>query len=475
MNEWLTMNTRDLDRLRVIQMVVKGTLTWKLAAAQLQVSERQIGNLCARVRREGPRGILHRLRGRPSNRRLPARVVARALALVRQRYHDFGPTFAAEHLRERHGVALSVATLRRVLIQAGLWRPRRERVRHRAWRARRPCVGMLVQVDGSEHAWFEGRGPRCVLVLYIDDATSRLLEGEFVTAEDTLTLMRTTKRYLHRYGRPVAFYVDKDSIYRVNRQPTLEEQLQDTPPLTQFTRAMTELGIAVITAHSPQAKGRVERSFRTHQDRLVKELRLRKIATLPAANAFLWKQYLPRHNARYAQMPAHPIDAHRPLRRTQDVDQILTVRTERTVRADWTVRFRNQWWQLGREQPVAIRPQDKVDIQICLDGTIHLRRKGQVLVATPLAEASRAGVGTRPAQPRGTALPKFASHTWLRSDDRRTARPLGRPQLGVPARLANNPRLWRSKTPLPPGPSHPWRTRILAPRPHASSPAAART
>ena len=311
MQELLTMSMKELDRLRVIQKVLAGTLTWREAAEHLTLSARQIGNVVARVRRDGPRGVVHRLRGRPSNRRLPPGLIQRAVALVKTTYPDFGPTFATEKLRERHGLALSVPTLRRALIQAGLWRPRRQKARRRAWRPRRPCVGMLIQVDGSEHDWFEGRAPRCVLLLYVDDATSRLLYGEFVTVEDTVTLMRTTTVYLTRYGRPVAFYVDHDSIYTINREASLEEQWRDVQPLTQFTRAMTELGIEVRTACSPQAKGRVERSFKTHQDRLVKELRLRGLVTIPAANAFLWSDSLPAHNARFAREPANPTDAHR--------------------------------------------------------------------------------------------------------------------------------------------------------------------
>lgn len=455
MAELRTMTTTELDRVRVIQMVLSGKLTWKEAATQLDLSERQIGNLCARVRREGPRGLGHRLRGRPSNRRLAAGLVARAVALVAKRYPDFGPTFAAEQLQRRHGLRLSVATLRRALLHAGLWRPRRQKPRHRAWRERRPWVGMLIQVDGSAHAWFEDRGPRCVLLLYIDDATSRLLYGEFVEHEDTLTLLRTSKTYLERYGRPVAFYVDKDSIYRINRQPTLEEQLQDAQPLTQFTRAMGELDIAVITAHSPQAKGRVERSFRTHQDRLVKELRLQGIRTIPAANAFLWTSYLPAHNARCAQAPANPTDAHRPLQRTHVLADILTVRTERTVRADWTVRFRNQWWQLGRAQPVGVRPRDKVNVEIRVDGTVHLRRHGQELIATLLPQSSpSSGCERRKGGARADSQ-KSDAHNGLRINDRPVGQALGRPVS----------RVTRLITPATPARTHPWRKRILAPTP----------
>lgn len=386
MEERLTMTTRELDRLKVIHQVLQHKLTWPQAAAQLALSARQVGRWCVRVRQEGHRGILHRLRGRPSNHRLPPGHVAKAVALVRRHYPDFGPTFANEKLRQRHRLVVSTWTLRQGMIADGLWRPRPRKHPHRAWRPRRACVGELVQLDGSEHAWFEHRGPRCVLLLYIDDATSRLLDGAFVEIEDTVTLLSTTKTYLQRYGRPVAFYVDKDSIYKVNRQATIEEQLQDLHPLTQFTRAMRELDIEVIPAHSPQAKGRVERSFDTHQDRLVKELRLAKISTIPEANRFLHQVYLPAHNARFAVEPANPTDAHRLLRRSHDLDAILSVQTTRTIDHDFTVRLQNRFFQLGPDQPVRIRPGDTVLIEQRLDGTTHLRAKGRYLAATPIAK-----------------------------------------------------------------------------------------
>ena len=379
MEELLTMTTRDLDRLKVIHQVLQHKLTWPQAAVQLALSVRQVGRWCARVRSEGHRGILHRLRGHASNHHLPPDRVAKAVALIRRHYPDFGPTFANEKLRARHYLVLSTETLRQGMLRAGLWMPRCQRTRHRAWRPRRACVGELVQLDGSDHAWFEGRGPRCVLLIYIDDATSRILDGEFVKVEDTWTLLRTTKRYLERQGRPVAFYVDKDSIYRVNRQASIEEQLQDTAPLTQFTRAMTELGIEVIPAHSPQAKGRVERSFDTHQDRLVKELRLAKISDRESANRFLRQRYLPSHNARFAVEPANPTDAHRPLLATHDLDVILSVQTVRTIGHDFTIRLQNRFFQLGPEQPVRVRPKDTVLIEQRLDGSVHLRCKNRYL------------------------------------------------------------------------------------------------
>ena len=402
MEERLTMTTRELDRLKVIDQVLQHKLTWPQAAAQRVLSVRQVGRLCARLRTEGHRGIIHRLRGRPSNHHLHSGLVARALRLVQQHYPDFGPTFAAEKLRERQHLRLSTWTVRQGMIRAGLWRPRRQRPQHRTWRPRRACVGELVQLDGYDHAWFEGRGPRCVLLSYVADATSRTLQGEFVAVEDTLTLLRTTKTYLQRYGRPGAFYVDKDAVYRVNRQATIEEQLQDTGPLTQFTRAMRELGIEVISAHSPEAKGRVERSFGTHQDRLVKELRLAGISTMDGANRFLRRRYWPVHNRRFAVAPANPTDAHRPLLPRHDLDAILSIQTTRTVERDFTLRLQNRFFQLGPEQPVRVRPGDTVLIEQRLDGTVHLRAKGCYLTfqaipkpAPPPRNAARPWQGPR--------------------------------------------------------------------------------
>jgi len=380
------MTTREIDRLKVIHQVLQHKLTWPQAAAQLALSVRQVGRWCFRVHREGNRGMLHRLRGRPSNHRLPPDKPAKAVALVRRHYPDFGPTFANEKLRTRHHVALWTETLRQGMSQAGLWRPRRPRAQHRAWRPRRACVGELVQLDGSDHAWFEARRPRCVLLSYVDDATSQTLAGEFIDVEDTSTLLRTTKTYLQRYGRPLAFYVDKDSIYRINRQATIEEQLQDLQPLTQFTRAMRELGIEVIAAHSPQAKGRVERSFDTHQDRLVKELRLAGISDIPSANRFLRSRCFPGHNRRYAVEPANATDAHRPLLPTHDLDAILSVQTMRTIHHDFTVRLQNRFFQLQPDQPARVRPGDTILIEQRLDGTTHLRAKGRYLAFTPIAK-----------------------------------------------------------------------------------------
>jgi hypothetical protein len=379
MEQILTMRNEEIDKLRVIREVIDGKLSWRAAGERLSLSVRQIGYLCGRVREEGNKGIIHRLRGQPSNHRLETELVEKALELVKTRYVDFGPTLANEKLWKIHQIQISTFTLRQKMIEAELWKAKRGGQKYRALRQRRSSLGMLVQLDGSEHDWFEGRGPRCVLVVYIDDASSRILYAEFVNSEDTLTLLGTTRVYLERYGRPLAFYVDKDSIYKVNRQASVEEQLRDSEPLTQFSRAMQELGIEVIYAHSPQAKGRVERGFKTHQDRLVKELRLAGISTIEAGNDFLWDHYIADHNERCAVEPTQSHDAHRALLASHRLEEILSLRTARTVFADFTVRFQNQFLQLAADQPVRVRPKDEVRVERRLDGSMHLRFKESYL------------------------------------------------------------------------------------------------
>lgn len=379
MEEKLTMGGRDRDRLHVIRNVLARKMSWREAARALDLSIRQVGYVCARVREEGDQGVIHHSRGQPSNHQLKRGYKECALKIIHERYNDFGPTFACEKLEEWHGVELSISTVRRLMIGAELWRSRKPKARHRRWRPRREQVGMLILVDGSEHDWFEGRGKRCVLIIFIDDATSRILYAEFVSSEDTEHLLRATRRYIEQYGRPIALYVDRDSIYKINRQATIEEALRDVYPLTQYTRAMDELGIRVICALSPQAKGRVERSFGTHQDRLVKELRLAGISSIEAANRFLNEVYIPRHNERFAQVPADERDAHRPVLACHDLDSILSLRSERTLYNDWTIRYKNMFFQLVSKQPVRIRPKDKITVEIRLDGSLHLRCKGHDL------------------------------------------------------------------------------------------------
>lgn len=383
------MSMQEFDKLKVIQNVIDKHLKQRQAARQLKLSIRQIRRLCRRVLREGKKGLIHGLRGNPSNHHLPKATLVRAMVLVKKHYPDFGPTFAQEKLFEVHGLNVSISALRQAMIADDHWKSQKQHPFHRAWRERRPCVGELVQLDGSDHDWFEGRGPKCVLLPYVDDATSRVLHGQFISVEDTVNLMMATRIYLETHGRPLAFYVDKDSIYTINRQATVDEELRDTHPLTQFTRAMTELGIEVITANSPQAKGRVERGHETHQDRLVKELRLAGISTMEKANPFLRDVYFPRHNARFAVAPANATNVHRPLLKVHRLHEILSLRSPRVLANDFTLRYQHRAFQLVADQPCRVRPGADIDIETRLDGSTHLRFNDRYLNFKPLPGSFR--------------------------------------------------------------------------------------
>lgn len=418
--EQLTMSNREIDKLKVIQNTIDGRLTWPQAADILSLSERQVGRLCARVREEGNGGVIHGLKGLPSNNKLPEAVIEEAIDLVKMHYSDFGPTLANEHLFDDHDILVSTNTLRKAMIMAELYKPKTHKPKHRDWRERRSCVGMLVQLDGSEHDWFEGRGPKCALLVFIDDATSRILYARFITVEDTVNLMRCTKDYLKINGRPVAIYVDKDSIYKINRQASIDEELRDAMPLSQFTRAMGELGVEMIFANSPQAKGRVERGFRTHQDRLVKEMRLAGISDMAAANKFLETVYIAKHNGKFAVAPASRLNAHRPLLRTHRLDEILCVKLNRTLANDYTLRFNNKYFQVTKDQDIRIRPRNIVTIEERLDGSMHLKFRAVYLrykninkppysgyYATHRSDLNRVGSST------GTCIPG-KDHPWRR-------------------------------------------------------------
>jgi len=347
------MSQRDRDRLKVLHEAEKGHLTQKQAGGQLQLSERWVRKLLARLRREGDGGILHRLRGRASKHRLGEAVRQKVVKLVKREYADFGPTLAGEYLAAQHGVRISKETLRQILMTAGVWKRKRRRVEEvHVWRARRACWGELVQWDTSEHDWLEGRGPKLYLLAMIDDATSRAL-ARFATQDTTQENFRLLASYLERWGRPVEFYTDKHSMFTVNR-PVKEAEDEAWPEvLTQIGRALRELGIGWTAAHSPQAKGRVERFFGTAQDRLVKGLRKAEVQTLEEANGYLELEYLPQWSSRFTREPASPSDAHRPLRAEQDLAAILSHVEERVVANDYTIRYNSKQYQIARTD---IRP-----------------------------------------------------------------------------------------------------------------------
>lgn len=401
------MSVREFDRNHVIQNVLTKHLKQSQAAMQLKLSVRQVRRLCRRALRDGKKGLIHGFRGKPSNHRLRGSTLSQAVSLVKKHYPDFGPTFAQEKLLEINQVSVSVSALRQALIKDGHWKTHQQHPYYRAWRERRPCVGELVQLDGSDHDWFEGRGPRCVLLPYVDDATSRVLYGQFIPVEDTLNLMAATKIYLEACGRPLAFYVDKDSIYKTNRKANVDEELRDSQPLTQFTRAMRELGVEMITANSPQAKGRVERGHGTHQDRLVKELRLAGISTVEQANPFLREVYFPVHNTRFAVAPANATNVHRPLLKLHRLHEILSLRAPRVLARDFTLHYQNRIFQLLADQPCRVRPGADIDVETRLDGSTHLRFKDRYLNFKPLADGLRRPAVRKPlapSQPRPGSL-----------------------------------------------------------------------
>ncbi len=337
----LTMSVKELDRLELLGRVIERRMTQPQAAAQLGLSLRQVERLCRALRQQGASGLVSRKRGRSSNRKLPKGLREHVLSLVRSRYSDFGPTLACEKLAERHGIDVSRETLRLWMIDAGLWVPRLQR-RRRPYqpRYRRSCLGELVQIDGCEHAWFEDRGPKCTLLVYVDDATSRLMELRFVGSESAFDYFAATRSYLEHHGKPVALYSDKASIFRI----AVSEAAKGAG-ITQFGRALSELNIDIICANTPQAKGRVERAHLTLQDRLVKELRLRSISTPEAANAYL-SEFRTDYNQRFAREPLSAFDAHRPLRDDEDLDLIFTWQEDRKLSRNLTFHYNRVMYML---------------------------------------------------------------------------------------------------------------------------------
>lgn len=340
----IIMRQKELKRLHVIGKVMERELTQVEAAEILSLSERQIGRIVKRIREEGDKGIQHRSRGKESCRRLPKKLKDRVVELYMRSYKGFGPTFTAEKLYEFDDIDLSKETVRKWLIEAGQWQKGRKTRTHRQWRERKWHCGQMVQMDGSHHDWFEGRRPKCVLMGYIDDATGRIF-CRFYEYEGTIPAMDSFKRYIKAHGIPMSVYFDKHTTYKSPAEPSIEDEINGTEPLSEFGRALRELGVDLIHAHSPQAKGRVERMFNTLQDRLVKEMTLRGINTIEEANKFL-KGYLSSHNKRFAVKPKEQNDLHRDIPKGLNLDKILCIRTERTLRNDSTIAHNGKLYQI---------------------------------------------------------------------------------------------------------------------------------
>ena len=373
----LTMSTKELSRLEVMQRLDKKKMSQKGASEILHLCRRQVKRLLKAYRTHGAAGLVSRHRGRASNNRLCEETQKKALDLLRTRYHGFGPTLAHEKLVEKDKLQLSVESVRQLMIAEELWKPRKVRkiVTHQL-RERRACFGELVQIDGSPHDWFEERADGCVLLVFIDDATGKLVQLLFVESESFFSYSQAAEGYFQRYGKPVAFYSDKHSIFRVN-QPTSGK----TDALTQFGRAMQELDIQIICANTPQAKGRVERANQTLQDRLVKEMRLLGISSIEAGNAYL-PEFMADFNQRFADEPRSAVDVHRPLTAKDDLARILTWQETRTLSKNLTAQFENVAYQIQTERPTYAMRQ--ATVTICKDAqqNITILYKGKSLLFT---------------------------------------------------------------------------------------------
>lgn len=400
--ERIAMSQQERDWLDWLKRARDGKMTQREAAERMEVTERWVRTLLKRLRKRGDAVVVHGLRGRPSNRKLGAETQRQALAILKQpEWHDFGPTFASEQLARRHQIQVGKETLRGWMIHAGLWKSKSRRVQEvHGWRPRRSGFGELVQWDTSEHDWLEGRGPVRYLVRMIDDATSWSW-GRFVESDSTAHNMGVLWEYLEKNGRMVDVYTDRDSMFAVPpRVGESKEQHRQADRLTQLGRALRELGIGSILAYSPQAKGRIERSFLTAQDRLVKHLRLAKVSTLEKANAFLEQEYWPEWNAQFARPVADFPNQHRALTAQLDLAAILCHVEQRVIGNDYTFSFAGRRYQIPRSQAQAGMRRQRVRIELRLDGELKARYQGRYLeivecVTRPVASEPKASKPVR--------------------------------------------------------------------------------
>jgi len=373
----MTMSIREVKRYDIIKKLINKDMNGTEAAKLLDLTIRHIRRLKKKVDIKGIKGLIHGNRGRISNRKMPDKERKEIVGLLHQYYPDFKPGFASEKLDKIHNIRHDPKTIRKIMIEEELWKPKRKKkINYHSWRQRRSCLGEMLQYDGSYEFWFESRAPKCCLLASIDDATSTVW-AKFDEHEGVEPTFNFWKEYIRNFGKPHSIYVDKFSTYSMNHK--LAKENDDT--LTQFQRAMRELGIEPITAHSSQAKGRVERLFGTLQDRLIKELRLNDISTMEEANEFLEKTFLPEFNARFKVEAISKADLHKKLtsKENDGLDSILSRQYKRTVRNDFTISYKNNWYQMEELQPATICKRDIITVEERLDKTIHFRLRGKYL------------------------------------------------------------------------------------------------
>jgi transposase len=394
----IMLRQRELKRLHVIRKVIEGTVTQTEAAGLVSLTERQIRRIVKRIREEGDEGIRHKSRGKPSHRKLPFK--QRIVQLYRKTYPDFGPTLFTEKLAEREGITVCRETVRTWLMEEGEWKKHRKRKTHRQWRERKDHYGEMLQMDGSHHDWFEGRGPHCVLMGYIDDATGRVY-GRFYDYEGTIPAIDSFKRYLTEYGIPMSVYLDKHTTYKSWAR---RDESQEVEPISQFGRALQELNVRRLHAHSPQAKGRIERLFNTFQDRLVMEMRLKGVRTIEDANTFL-VSYLPVYNQRFSVTPKKEEDLHRPVK--VDLDTVLCIKTERTLKNDHTIQLNGKLYQI--EDRIRAK---RVMVEELIDASMRVRHKGVQVAFHEILKRPLKPEKERPFVPKSKGHRPPLNHPW---------------------------------------------------------------
>lgn len=387
MTNIIIMSKKELDRVVVIRDLANKQIKNREAAKLLYLSARQIRRLKSRFKKFGGKGLVHQSRGQKGHNKLSDKLVAKTKKILKERYEDFWPSHAQEKLVENHAIRISKEKVRQIMIEAKLWIPKKDRLRahFRSWRDRKEFFGEMQQYDGSFHNWFEGRLPKCTLLASVDDATGQITYARFADDEGVFNTFLFWQEYIGVHGKPLSIYLDRYSTYKINNKG----QKDDPDALTQFERAMKkDLNINIIHAHSPEAKGRIERLFKTLQNRLVKELRLAKVNSIREANQFLQEQFLPRFNQKFAVLAKKSGNLHRPVMREElrSLYSIFSIQTPRKVNNDFTVSLKNLWYQLLAEQPVLVLKKDTVIMEEHLDNTIWIRKGNKYLNVTRLPQ-----------------------------------------------------------------------------------------
>lgn len=426
MTELIKMSQKELSRYDIIKKCLDGHLDTPSAAKMIKVTSRQIRRMKSKVRKFGAKGLVHGNRGRPSNRSIPIEIIGQAKYYLNKYYSDFKPTFAAEKLLENHQIKLSGEKVRHIMASLHLWqiKPKKVNREHRQWRPRKESFGEMEQFDGSYHRWFEYRGEPCCLLASIDDATGKITKAEFTDSESVINVFKFWSSYIHESGKPNSIYLDRYSTYtNTHHKPTRHQNYQeDAEYLTQFQRAMRELNINLITAHSPQAKGRAERLFETLQDRLIKEMRLKGIDNVNEANEYLAKEFIPKFNQRFSVPAIKKDNLHQKLTEQEQnqLTSIFSVHDQRYVNNDFTVRFKNSWYQITKDQPTLVCRKDKVQTEEHLNGEIKLSLKGhylnyKILPERPVPQKIRITELVNEVRAKNPCVPNV-NHPWRNTD-----------------------------------------------------------